>query len=102
MLRKISGLYLILIAVTVAVYTVAEPLSYAAGDSRVVWSYLDPLMMVAALLGVICSWESSLPGTGSSFSMPRSPRSEMIRSPWCGSSSTAHCLCLRAQWGCFC
>ncbi len=50
--KKISGLILILIAVAVAVYTVVEPLNYAAGDSRVAWSYLDPLMMVAVLMGL--------------------------------------------------
>lgn len=50
--RKISGLFLILTAVVVAVYTVAEPLTYAEGGSRAPWNYLDPLMMVAVLIGV--------------------------------------------------
>ena len=53
MLRKISALFLILIAVAVAVYTVMEPLTFEAGDSRAPWNYLDPLMMVAVLLGLI-------------------------------------------------
>ena len=51
--KKISGLFLILIAVAVVVYTVVEPLNYAAGDSRAPWAILDPLMMVAVLVGVI-------------------------------------------------
>ena len=56
MLRKISGLFLILVAVAVVVYTVAEPLNYEAGDSRAPWSYLDPLMMVAVLVGVFFAY----------------------------------------------
>ena len=55
MSNRISGVFLIAMAVLIAVHTVVEPLYHTseAGQPNIpVWEILDPLMALALLLGV--------------------------------------------------
>ena len=56
MLKKFCGVYLIAVAVVVAVHTVVEPLYHVSGPGQAYspfWTILDPLMALAIVLGVI-------------------------------------------------
>ena len=53
MLKRISGIYLILMGIAVAVHTVVEPLYHASGPGQPYspfWDILNPLMAVAIAL----------------------------------------------------
>ena len=55
-LKQISGLFLVLVAVAVAVHTVVEPLYHTSSKEELyspLWSILDPLMAVAIVLGLL-------------------------------------------------
>ncbi|MCY4564821.1 MAG: hypothetical protein OXE40_10140 [Gammaproteobacteria bacterium] len=59
MMNRIGGIYLIAVAVVVAVHTVVEPLYHvsAAGQPySPFWSILNPLMAVAIVLAVAAAW----------------------------------------------
>ena len=54
--RQIVGATLILIGIVVAVHTVVEPLYHASSQASPyspIWSYINPLMALAILLGLI-------------------------------------------------
>jgi hypothetical protein len=54
--RQIVGAALILIGIVVAVHTVVEPLYHASSQASPyspIWSYINPLMALAILLGLI-------------------------------------------------
>ena len=54
--RQIVGAVLILIGIVVAVHTVVEPLYHASSQASPyspIWSYINPLMALAILLGLI-------------------------------------------------
>lgn len=56
MLKRISGIFLIVTAVAVAVHTVVEPLYHPSSPRQPYspfWDILDPLMAVVVALGVI-------------------------------------------------
>ena len=55
-LKRISGIFLVLMAVAVAVHTVVEPLYHTSSKGQPyspLWDILDPLMALAIALGVI-------------------------------------------------
>ena len=55
-LKRISGIFLVLMAVAVAVHTVGEPLYHTSSKGQPyspLWDILDPLMALAIALGVI-------------------------------------------------
>lgn len=59
MMNRIGGIYLIAMAVAVAVHAVVEPLYHvttAAAPYSPLWSILNPLMAVAIVLGVAVAW----------------------------------------------
>lgn len=59
MMNRIGGLYLIAVAVAVAVHTVVEPLYHASTEAQPyspLWSILNPLMALAIALGVAAAW----------------------------------------------
>ena len=59
MMNRIGGIYLIAIAVAVAVHTVVEPLYHASAEGQPyspLWSILNPLMVVAIALGLEVAW----------------------------------------------
>ena len=56
MLRKTIGIYLILVAVLVGVHTVVEPLYHVSTEARpysAAWDILNPMMIVALVLGLV-------------------------------------------------
>ena len=56
MFKRISGLFLIVIAAAVAVHTIVEPLYHTSSEAQMnssLWAVLDPLMVLAVVLGVI-------------------------------------------------
>ncbi len=56
LLKRISGIYLIALAVAVAVHTVVEPLYHASSPGQPyspLWDVLDPLMALAIALALI-------------------------------------------------
>ncbi len=58
-LKRISGLFLVLMAVAVAVHTVVEPLYHTSSEGQPyssLWNILNPLMALAIALGVILSY----------------------------------------------
>lgn len=58
-LKRIIGVYLIAVAVIVAVYKVVEPLfptSTEAAPYTLNWSHINPLMALAVALSLICSY----------------------------------------------
>ena len=60
MMNRIGGIYLIALAVVVAVHTVVEPLYYVSVEGQPyspLWSILNPLMALAIVLGVIAAWQ---------------------------------------------
>ena len=59
MVKRIGGIFLVLVAVTVAVHTVVEPLYHTSVDGQPyspLWTILDPLMVAAVAVGVIFAW----------------------------------------------
>ena len=55
-LKRICGLFLVLMAVAVAVHTVVEPLYHVSSEGQPyssLWNILNPLMVLAIALGVI-------------------------------------------------
>ena len=55
-LKRICGLFLVLIAVVTAVHTVAEPLYHVSSEGQPyspLWDILNPLMAVAIVLGAL-------------------------------------------------
>ncbi len=55
-LKRISGLFLVVMAVAVAVHTVVEPLYHTSSEGQPYspfWNILNPLMAVAIVLGVL-------------------------------------------------
>ena len=54
--KKIVGIYLILVAVLVGVHTVVEPLYHVSTEARpysAAWDILNPMMIVALVLGLV-------------------------------------------------
>ena len=59
MLNRVIGGYLLLVAVAVAVHTVAEPLYHTSMEGQpysASWQILDPIMAVALVLGAVLSY----------------------------------------------
>lgn len=59
MMNRIGGIYLLAVAVTVAVHTVVEPLYHVSAEGQPyspLWSILNPLMAVAIVLGALVAW----------------------------------------------
>ena len=57
-LKRISGIVLIVIAVVVAIYTIVEPLLHVSSEEQMygpLWDILNPLMVLAVVLGAIFS-----------------------------------------------
>ena len=55
-LKRICGLFLVLIAVAVAVHTVVEPLYHTSSEGQPYspfWDILNPLMAIAIMVGVL-------------------------------------------------
>ena len=58
-LRRACGLFLVLVAVAVAVHTVVEPLYHASSETQPyspLWNILDPLMVAAVAIGLLYAW----------------------------------------------
>ena len=59
MMKRIGGIYLLAVAVAVAVHTVVEPLYHVSAEGQPyspLWSILNPLMSVAIVLGAAVAW----------------------------------------------
>ena len=57
-LKRISGIVLVVIAVVVAIYTIVEPLLHVSSEEQMygpLWDILNPLMVLAVVLGAIFS-----------------------------------------------
>ena len=57
--KRIGGIFLVLVAVLVAVHTVVEPLYHVSVDGQPyspLWTILDPLMVAAVAAGLIFAW----------------------------------------------
>ncbi len=57
--KKLCGVYLIAVAVLVAIHTVAEPLYHASGPGQPYspfWTIVNPLTALAIVLGVIFNY----------------------------------------------
>ncbi len=55
-LKQLSGIFLVLVAIAVAVHTAVEPLYHVSGEGQPYspfWDILNPLMALAIALGVI-------------------------------------------------
>jgi len=55
-IRRMCGLFLLLVAVAVAVHTVVEPLYHASTETQPyspLWNILDPLMVAAVAVGLL-------------------------------------------------
>ena len=60
MLKKIIGMYLILVAVLVGAHTVIEPLYHVSTEARpysAIWDILNPMMIVALLLALVYAYQ---------------------------------------------
>ncbi len=58
-LKRIIGVYLIAVAVIVAVHTIIEPLYYTSTEADPYtpnWMYINPLMAIAVALSLILSY----------------------------------------------
>ena len=56
MLKKAVGIYLILVAVLVAVHTIVEPLYHVSSEAQpysAIWNILDAMMTVALVIGIV-------------------------------------------------
>ena len=72
-MKQITGMYLMLVAVSVGVHTVVEPLyhvSTAAQPYSAAWSILNPMMVPAIVLGLIFGYirNSGVDGDGGALS----------------------------------
>ncbi len=59
MLKKIVGIYLVLVAVLVGVHTVVEPLYHVSTEARPyspAWDILNAMMIVALVIGIVFSY----------------------------------------------
>lgn len=59
MASRIGGVFLLAVAVIVAVHTVVEPLYHVSAEDQPyspVWEVLDPIMVVAVALGAVVAW----------------------------------------------
>ena len=57
-LKRISGVVLIVIGIVVAIYTIVEPLLHVSSEEQMygpLWDILNPLMVLAVVLGAIFS-----------------------------------------------
>ena len=57
--QRVGGMFLVLVAVAVAVHTVVEPLYHASRAGQPyspLWSILDPSMVAAVAVGLIFAW----------------------------------------------
>ena len=75
-LKRICGLFLVLMAVVVALHTVAEPLYHVSSEGQPyspLWDILNPLMAVAIVLGVLFGYsrKKGVDREGSSASVTR-------------------------------
>ena len=75
-LKRICGLFLVLMAVVVALHTVAEPLYHTSSEGQPyspLWDILNPLMAVAIVLGVLFGYsrKKAVDREGSSASVTR-------------------------------
>jgi len=55
-LKRLSGIFLVLVAIAVAIHTIVEPLYHVSGQGQPyspLWEILDPLMALAIALGVL-------------------------------------------------
>lgn len=55
-LKRLSGIFLVLVAIAVAVHTIVEPLYHVSAQGQPyspLWEILDPLMALAIALGVL-------------------------------------------------
>ena len=58
-ITRACGLFLVLVAVAVAVHTVVEPLYHASTETQPyspLWNILDPLMVAAVAIGLLNAW----------------------------------------------
>ena len=55
-LRKPAGVYLVLVAIAVAVFFIVNPLLVDSIDVPVVWSVIDILMVIALALGLLFAY----------------------------------------------
>ena len=58
-IRRAGGLFLVVVAVAVAVHTVVEPLYHTSSETQPyspLWNILDPLMVAAVAVGLIFAW----------------------------------------------
>ena len=56
---RVCGLFLVLVAVAVAVHTMVEPLYHTSSESQPyspLWNILDPLMVAAVATGLLYAW----------------------------------------------
>ena len=75
-LKRISGLFLVLMAIAVAVHTVVEPLYHASSKEQPyspLWEILDLLMAVAIVLGLLFGYarKKGVDSEGSSAGVTR-------------------------------
>ena len=59
MASRIGGIFLLAVAVVVAVHTVVEPLYHVSAEGQPyspVWEVLDPIMVLAVALGAVVTW----------------------------------------------
>ena len=59
MLNRICGVFLLALAVVVAIHTVAEPLYHTSSDTQPyspLWAILDPIMVLGIALGLVFSY----------------------------------------------
>lgn len=55
-LKRLSGIFLVLVAIAVAIHTIVEPLYHVSAQGQPyspLWDILDPLMALAIALGVL-------------------------------------------------
>lgn len=58
-LKRVIGVYLIAVAVIVAVHTIIEPLYHTSTEAAPYtpnWGYINPLMAIAVALSLVCSY----------------------------------------------
>ena len=59
-MNRIVGIYLVAMAVILAVHTVVEPLYHVSADGQPyspLWTIINPLTALAVVLGVIAAWQ---------------------------------------------
>ena len=102
-LRKLAGVYLVLVAIAVAVFFIVNPLLVDSIDVPAVWSVIDILMVIALALGLLFAYlgKQRVDAQGSRATAyrertwrPTSPSSPSRLSP--SSSCTAGSRCSQA------